>query len=463
MLKSSLGSRSPRRLVSLLTVAVSMSVVAGLTVGAPVASSASGEVVAAAPTASQVRSAPETNAKRYMPKEGAHFNTPREGARQYVIEREVLGAINHAIKGTAIRMSMFSFDRMVVADALVRAKRRGVSVKVLVNNHEMTAAQAKLRSVLGNNRNKKNWWFQCKSACRGQGDVNHSKFILFRKAGGANYTTMVGSMNMKQNGTDNQFNDLFVENGQKPLFTFYNRIFNEMAKDKNAKPMYVKKTFGDGKFWVHILPFPKAPLGTPKTRYTVARDPMNQILRPIKCRNARTPSGRTAVRVNMHAWDGTRGTMLANRFRDLYAQGCDVKILVGFAGEKVRRVFANRTKRGYVPVRSTGFDTNGDRMIDKYSHEKTLMVNGNYGKKRGDKFIVTGSANHQDGGQYGDEIIMRVRGPRLHSQYVNNWNVKWNRYSHGFSWGAAGMPRASGPAILGWNGLGTDSPEWEDE
>jgi phosphatidylserine/phosphatidylglycerophosphate/cardiolipin synthase-like enzyme len=463
VLRTSHGPRAPRRLLSMLVLTVATSVVAGLTVAAPTASSAAGQVVTAPGVAAQVRTAPEVN-KRYMPKEGAHFNVARGGAAQYRIEREIIGAINHAIKGTAIRMTMFSFDRMPVADALVRAKRRGVSVQVLVNNHEMTSAQAKLRKVLGNNRSKKNWWFQCKSSCRGQLDVNHSKFVLFRKAGGANYTTMVGSMNMKRNGTDNQFNDLFVENGQKQLYSFYNRVFNEMAKDKFAKPMYLKKSMGNGKFWVHVLPFPRAPLGTKKTRYTVAKDPINQILRPIKCTGARTPSGRTAVRVNMHAWDGTRGTMLANRFRDLYARGCDVKILVGFAGEKVRRVFANRTKRGFVPVRSTGFDTNGDREIDKYSHEKTLMVNGNYGKKRGDKFIVTGSANHQDGGQYGDEIIMRVRGSRLHSQYVNNWNLKWNRYSHGFSWNRPGLnARSSGPAILGWNGLGTDSPEWEDE
>jgi hypothetical protein len=171
----------------------------------------------------------------------------------------------------------------------------------------------------------------------------------------------------------------------------------------------------------------------------------------------------------MHAWDGFRGVLIARRFEALWKAGCDVKLQVGFAGAGIRRIFAQATARGQIPVRSTGFDTDDDGQIDLYSHEKLLEIHGHYGDAAGRKMVVTGSSNYQNGGQYGDELLLRVFNSHVYDQYAANWRWSWDKHTHGFNFRYA-APRSSTdssvparrvPILV--DGLGTDSPEWNDE
>lgn len=402
-------------------------------------------------------------ATTWRPTPGVKFNVPREGAKQYILEKQIIAAINHARRDSTIRMVMFSFDRNEVTDALLRARRdRRVAVQVIVNGHELPRAQKRLKRALGMDRSRRSFFYQCKASCRGQGDVQHSKFVLFSQAGAAKKTVMLGSLNMKLNGVKNQFNDLLTINFAGGLYDALDNVFTEMRRDRPAKRQHLRLAIGD-KYLLEVMPFPKSPLATRATRYTVERDPINRILAPVRCTGANTASGRTVIRVNMHAWDRERGVMLAKRFRALYAAGCDVRILVGFMGKSVRQVFGSPTKRGLVPVRSTGFDTDDDGEIDLYSHEKILLINGRYGAATGRRVVVTGSSNYQNGGQYGDELILRVIDGSLHSRYTSNWNTVWGspKYSHGF---ILARPIVNGRAVpMLYDGLGTDSPEWRDK
>jgi hypothetical protein len=441
------------RLALLLVSAVALS-------GAVLAPGAAPVEAAGAPAAAKA-------AKRYTPTPGVKFNTPRVGGeRQFRLEQQIIEAIRHAKPRSTIKMSMFSFDRMPVADALIAAKRkRKVHVQVIVNGHETPGAQSKLRKYLGKKRYRKSWFYQCKASCRGQGDVNHSKFVLFSHTGTAKKVVMLGSLNMKLNGSENQWNDLLTVNTAPKLYDTLYGVFREMKRDRLAKPAYISKEFG--RYHLYVLPFPRNGAATKRTKYTVNRDPISRLLAPIKCTGARTDSGRTIVRVNMHAWDGDRGRMIANKFRDLYAKGCDVKVMVGYAGAQTRNVFASRTKRGLMPTRSTGFDTDEDSEVDLYSHEKILLVNGNYDGNPGRKMVVTGSSNYQNGGQYGDELILRVFSNGLYRKYADNWGMKWRDHTHGFSWGGSGGLRTTSgrwlvPPVYA-DDLGIDSEEWRDE
>ncbi|KRF13989.1 hypothetical protein ASG90_14415 [Nocardioides sp. Soil797] len=430
------------------------------------------------------KAAQVAQAKKWRPQAGAKFNVPRVGGeRMYRLENQVIAAINHAKPKTTIKMVMFSFDRTQVSDALIRAKRRKVRVQVILNGHEFPRAQRDLKRVLGprtkvvKKRNKKgkviskkrvhrkNFFYQCKSSCRGDGDVQHSKFILFEKAGAAKKVVMLGSLNMKMNGVKNQFNDLLTINDSPKMYDKLRDIFREMGHDRVLKDSY--RLYRDGKkYQLEVMPFPRSK-ATAKTKWTPSRDPIIKALSKVKCKGARTNDGRTIIRVNMHAWDKSRGALIANRFRDLYAKGCNVAISVGFAGAKVRNIFATPTKRGRVPVRSTGFDTDGDQEIDLYSHDKILTINGHYGAKHDRKMVITGSSNYQNGGQYGDELIFRVFNSAIYRQYADNWGYVWRNHTHGFSWSRTsalrGGPTWVGPQYTLEDGLGTDSPEWRDE
>ena len=108
----------------------------------------------------------------YQPNAGATFNLPRSTAdKEYRVERTITSAIKHAKKGSLIRISLFSFDRKPVAQALIDAKKRGVHVQILLNDHQVTGAQRMLHRALGKNRWNKNFSYECtneigRASCR---------------------------------------------------------------------------------------------------------------------------------------------------------------------------------------------------------------------------------------------------------------------------------------------------------
>src|SRR3712207_7143598 len=54
------------------------------------------------------------------------------------VKNQVLDAIQHARKGSYIKIALFSFDRRDMGEALIKAYRRGVHVQVLLNEHQVT-------------------------------------------------------------------------------------------------------------------------------------------------------------------------------------------------------------------------------------------------------------------------------------------------------------------------------------
>lgn len=440
-------------------------------VSAATASAVSNALPAVAKAAPQAAKKKKKKWSQWKPPTGAAFNLPRSSyAQEYRLEARVIDAINHARRGSIIRMAMFSFDRKPVSDALIRAhQKRKVTVQVIINGHEKPGAQADLQRVLGprykkRKKNKSNsFYYQCTSSCRGDFDVQHSKFVLFSHTGAAKRVVMIGSLNMKENGAVNQFNDLLTINTPGGMYDSLEQTFKEMKVDKVLKNSYKVQTFG--RYQLYTLPFPRA-RATAKTQWLWRRDPIKKILGPVTCRGP--GGGRTVIRVDMHAWSDDRGVRIAQRLRDLYAQGCDVKIMIGYANGVIQRVFGAKTARGFVPVRSTGYDTDEDDEIDLYSHAKILTIGGIYEGKRNRRIIVTGSSNYQAGGQYGDELILKVDSGRLYNQYQAHWNNTYKFHTHGFHFNGGTFKTLPGGQQTfvyddTWGGLGIDSEEWRDE
>lgn len=430
-------------------------------------------------SAATVGTASAVKWSNWKPQSGAKFNVPRaKASNQFRLENQVVASINHARSGSAIRMAMFSFDRFPITNALIRARNRGVRVQVLVNDHEGSGAQKKLRRRLGSNPSNKNFIYQCKNGCRSSGNNLHAKFYLFSRTGAARYVTMAGSINMKLNGHKNQYNDLTTRVNQKKLHNRMQGIFNQMRADRPRKNPYIN-TAVDKNIRLQMTPY----------RGRWSNDPINFHMKKIKCRNTGLNGGRTYVRVNMHAWDGNRGARIATKVRQLYARGCKVRVQYGYGGLKVRQIFGKPTKRGYVPVRSSGLDTNGDRQIDLYSHMKMMTIGGNYAGKRNARVVITGSSNYQDWGIYGDELLLRIQSKNLFRQYTNHYNWMWNnrtrkvyyspRTTAGFTARSQGT-KGSEPQIMTRSAIqeepsgelpamelvepyGIDSPEWRDQ
>lgn len=411
-------------------------------------SQASTQAVAATQAAKKAKKAKK---KKWKPKKGAFFNVPRSDAkRQWVNEHQIMRAIKKTKKGAVIRIATFSLDRHPVADALIAAKKRGVRVQVLLNDHQQNAAMRKLYRGLGRKPKKnKSFAYRCKGGCRSTYENLHTKFYLFSKAGAAKNVVMVGSHNLTANAAINQWNDLYVERGRKKVYDPFVKLFDEMRKDKKAKPQYYQTKINK-KYHLQVLPYPN---------FSAKNDPMMSVLNKVKCTTAKGApggvKGRTMVRVNMHAWNTKRGVWLAKKVRQLHAKGCDVKLMYGTAAKMVRDVFAGKTRRGPLRVHVDGYDTSGDGNIDLYGHLKVLTIAGHWGKNRSARFTWTGSSNWGNSGLRGDEVIFRIKGNGIMRKYNAHFNYMWKNGSHlakyidygrGVAPRLAPPPRPAGPA-----------------
>ncbi|HEU5038416.1 MAG TPA: phospholipase D-like domain-containing protein [Nocardioides sp.] len=406
--------------------------------------------------------------KRWAPVTGGFFNDPwGDQEAKYRIERQVVGAIRHARKGSYIRIAVYSFDRTNVAKALINAHERGVHVQVLHNDHLYTKAMKMLKHALGTNRGKKSWDYTCKTGCRSVQGVMHDKVYLFEHTGSARDVVMTGSANMMRNATVHQFNDLLVQKDVPKLYDTLVQLFRQLKKDRTAKPIYWHRAVGK-KYQLWVLPHP---------RTTAKNDPIMNVLRPVRCQGATGGTGingRTKIRVSMHAWNGDRGAWIAKRLRHLFANGCNVKVMWALAGSKMKKTIGTDTKRGRIRRHANGYNTDCDpeNQVDMYSHQKYMTISGHYGKDRSTSLVLTGSSNWTHSGVSGDEIILSARGKRLVKQWNRNFDHIWTKRSRPVGQSTGGFrpdppncpyrrPAAERRATV--HDLTFDGPYWEED
>ncbi len=411
------GVRS-RLLVVAGAIALAVSMLGGpASVGASSSGAAGAERAVAAKKA-------DGKTQPWKPTTGGWFNDPWGDAEaKFRIERQIADAIRHARKGSYIRIALYSFDRVNMAKLLINAHHRGVYVQVLHNDHTYTTAMKMLKHDLGTNRAKKSWDYTCKTGCRSEQGVLHDKIYLFEHTGGAKDVVMTGSHNLTGNAVNHQFNDLLIKNDVPRLYNRMIDLFDELKKDKTAKPLYQHTDLGVFELWV--MPHPHT---------TEENDPVMQILRPVQCQGATDGTGtggKTKIRVSMHAWNGARGTYIARRLRHLYAQGCDVKVLWALGGAEMKRVIGMHTPRGTVPRHTDSYNTDCDpeQQVDMYSHQKYLTISGHYGDDTSASDVFTGSSNYTHSGLVGDELILRAAGSHLVNQWNRNFDFIWNHRS----------------------------------
>ena len=94
--------------------------------------------------------------------------------------RRSCAAVNHAHRGSTIKVAAYSNDRKDIADALIAAHRRGVNVQMLLNDNFTSRQTKRIQRELGSRHVASP--ASCGSAtssCRGKRGNLHSKFYLF--------------------------------------------------------------------------------------------------------------------------------------------------------------------------------------------------------------------------------------------------------------------------------------------
>ncbi len=379
--------------------------------------------------------------RKWKAPRGPYFNDPHLKKGWFKIERRVISTINNTKKGSTIRIAIYSLDRVPVAQALVEAHKRGVKVQMLLNDHWENRAIKILRAEIGKNRNKKSFVYKCRASCRGgENEFNnlHSKFYLFSKAGKTKDLIAVGSANMTLNAARHQWNDLYFTAGDHRLFRQFVRLFNDMRVDYD-KPQPTMTFCGTpvtgacddsvDKSTVHVFPRRSGP----------KNDLVLDMLGRVQCitKDGSGKKQRTRLALNMHTMRGRRGDYLAAALRQKYVEGCDVRVSYGLIGFHTKGILGAPTRRGRIPLRSTGLDFNtednfdlnndgiDDLILTYYTHQKYFIIQGTYNSVPDTSMVLTGSVNWSGLSPGNDEIWFTARGPKLAEKYLKNFNYQW--------------------------------------
>ena len=378
-----------------------------------------GVLVVSSPVSAQAR-------LRYTPDNGPLFNNPL-GSREskWVIFDHIVDSIRSAPKYSTIRIMSWNVYSKAAVDALIAANRRGVRVRVLMDNKNRTEVPnpgfARLKRTLKQDSAKRRPERRskakvCYGSCRGKGGAAHAKFFLFSKAGKARRVVMAGGANLTAAAAINQWNEVYTFVNQRKLYRYHVHVFEQMWQDRPRTPAYLSKAFGDTT--IEFTPFRGS---------TATRDPVAYRLKQVRCTGVRKPygeSGRTVVRAAPDVIRGKRGMKIAQELKALYNQGCDVKLVYTVMGKDVFRFLRAKTGRGPLPMRHLVQDLDGDGEFDNYFHIKALTVNGRMGDDRQVRMVLQGSSNWSDYANASDENIAVLHKSYRTLQY-QRWITRW--------------------------------------
>lgn len=350
----------------------------------------------------------------FTPKPGVTFNNPTgDREKRRTIYRKIMRSINSSPGGSTVRFFTWNFLTSEATTALLKAQKRGVTVRLLMderNNSDEIGNPPfrRLRAGL-HKQNKerpkrpKSWAKTCQNSCRGKGGAAHAKFFMFSEVGKTKRVVIQGSANLTLASTNNQWNDVFTHTRTKAVWKFYDQVFREAAKDKRVKPPFAAGHFDD--FSLYMFPITKV-------------DPVYRLLNKVKCRGAKnTASGRTVIRMAPDVIRNARGMKAARKIRELWNQGCDIRIGYTVVGIDVGRYLRSPGGRGPVPMKHLVQDFDGDGQFDNYFHLKAIAMIGNIAGDRANKVVLNGSANISGLASVSDENVGVYWRPALTDRY----------------------------------------------
>jgi phosphatidylserine/phosphatidylglycerophosphate/cardiolipin synthase-like enzyme len=365
--------------------------------------------------------------KRYSPRPGVVFNAalgPRADRNR--VFGKIITAINHAPAKSRIRVMSWNIMSRTAVDALLRAQARGVKVRVLMDNTNLVDIPnpgfVRLKNSLkrGNldlPQQRRSYAKTCIGSCRGQRGAAHSKYYLFSKTGKAKNVVMQGSANLTVAGAVNQWNDLYTWVDNRPIYKFAVHVFHQMWQDTPVVDQFVQVDTGKD-----LMGF--TPLIGPAGR---TADPIQALLSQVQCTGATGGAGKhghTVIRAAPDVMRNERGMAIAVRLKELYEQGCDVRIAYTVMGVAVFRFLNQPTSRGLVPKKHLVQDFDGDGEFDNYFHLKALTINGVWAGIPAAWLTLNGSSNWSGYAAVSDEnfgIIKRRAVTMKYQHFIDYW------------------------------------------
>jgi hypothetical protein len=311
-------------------------------------------------------------------------------AAQRRIATAIIKRLNGDRRGNIDQFSVYSIDDEPVANAAIRASRRGAGFRLIDDAHYPSKAFRRLRRAIGTNVHRRSWTKVCRGSCRGPvgGGVMHSKIYLFSRG----HVVMEGSANLTGLSMKGQFNELFVSNNLG-LYRQFRKLFYLMRRDRPSG----YRTFSTGPFMIQAYP----------ASVRRSNDPIMRTLNGIGCRARRGYGyrGHTVLRIMMHGMTGDRGVYLARKVLSLKRHGCNVRMIWGNSiGSRVKHILRGVPHTAY-------------REGHPYTHGKVMICNGACLNHRLSRVVWNGSTNWSSGSARRDDIMTRIHGTGTYRQY----------------------------------------------
>ncbi|MFJ3441407.1 phosphatidylserine/phosphatidylglycerophosphate/cardiolipin synthase family protein [Streptomyces sp. NPDC086081] len=376
---------------------------------------------------------------------GPVFNDPLGAAdQQKAIFTQLVALIEATPAGQTIRGSMFEFRDQEVADALLAAHRRGVDVRLIVDDSTYVGGDGKeianpayesLKTGLGNNDSARSWVVVCDDRFEdddGVDDVlrgclavappgpayNHNKFFLFSKVGPFNDGTSYAKVVFQ---TSSNLSDWYKEESFNDAVTFSDGAVYDGYASYHEKLRAGRHLAGGNTNAYFSTPTGSAyrgfffPRGD-SSYNNPATDTVVNALDEVSCSYTGTDGKRhqTDIRIVMLYFNDSR-IQVADRLAELRGQGCWIDIVYASAEPKVtsRLTGANIQHRACMIPNGPG--------IDVRPHNKQILIDGDY---NGDitPRVYTGSANLTGSSlRSADESFVRITSADYHAKYLSTF------------------------------------------
>lgn len=390
---------------------------------AATAKAAKKAAAAAVKRASGAKKAAGPNAD-WSPKDFMVFNNPKGSkTKRYRIITAFNKAVDSVPAGGQIRMAMYLFDIKSVANSLIKADKRGVSVQIIIDGEESNKWIRKVKRALGKNKKSRSFVATCGHSCLSNSQsVIHAKFYTFSVAGQRKYVSILSSANPYTGNTSLSWNNAHAIVGDKIIFDSLNQYFTDMLRDKPNRKYWRSTTSGKYTIWM----YPQTPK---KENDIVWMKALNQ----VKCKTSKgygTSDGRTLIRLANWGWSSQR-IDIAKKLVELKGKGCNVQVMInrGRITKPVMKALLKKTKHGKIPIYDAWRDGDNDGFASLYVHHKMMTINGRMGKQDV-RITWTGSQNFTGPGTYTNtDIVLRIIDSKVTKAYEENFAYIRGRYT----------------------------------
>jgi hypothetical protein len=356
-----------------------------------------------------------------------YFNLPGfNGRADRTVETRWIEAINQAVAGSKIHVSMYIINQRSVSEALVLAAARGVDVQLVLDGRNSKYKPNDAIDVLLNGFGGHAGLNSCSEKpcvkfCRGPFSfigikggmignscnglvINHNKFMLFSKLStGAEYVVMQSSANVEEEHA-HRYNDLLEVQNDKKLYDGY---LNYLAILKRDNTFIFKKPgdfVGDSGIIVRTSP------------RLIGKDPVEDLLKRVSCK---LPG--SIIRA---AYSDLGRVGAARQLARLKSEGCKVQVYALYnkalkqPGKKVVKALGD----------SMIVWEDGSQIGKNSIHTKMLLIDAAFdGKEQKSKVVLTGSQNLDIWSlKTNDECQMEIRNDAIFEQYLNFWGTILN-------------------------------------